>query len=148
MKYYIIKFNGIHEYNKNYLIKCKDELLNGADYDILINFNYPEWYNATIQKCITTEAAKQISYNLKNVKKIIDYELIEENKPKSNIKKVYFNKDKRTTTILWTDGGYTTVKCSKNDKWDEEKAIALCYMKKYFNNRGCYNEIFKQWIKE
>jgi hypothetical protein len=42
MKYYIIKFNGIYEYNKNYLVKCKDELLNGADYDILINFNYPE----------------------------------------------------------------------------------------------------------
>lgn len=152
MKYYIIKFkSNIYtlEYNKNYLVKCKDELLNGADYDVLINFNHQsDWYPVTIQKCITTKAAKHISYNLNNIKEIIDYELVRDNKPISNIRQVYFNKDKLTTTILWKDGEYTTVKCNKNDKWDEEKAIALCYMKKYFNNRSCYNEIFKQWIQE
>lgn len=61
------------------------------------------------------------------------------------IQNVYFNYDKGTTTIKWKDGTITTVTCDINDSFDEEKGIALCYMKKYFDNRGCFNRVFKKY---
>lgn len=65
----------------------------------------------------------------------------------SGIKKVYINKKKKTVTILWTDNTNTTVACQKGDTFDEEKGILACYMKKVFENRGYYNEIIKDAIK-
>ena len=65
----------------------------------------------------------------------------------SGIKKVYINKKKKTVTILWTDNTNTTVACQKVDTFDEEKGILACYMKRVFENRGYYNEIIKDAIK-
>ena len=65
----------------------------------------------------------------------------------SGIKKVYINKKKKTVTILWVDDTNTTVTCQKGDTFDEEKGILACYMKKVFENRGYYNEIIKDAIK-
>ena len=65
----------------------------------------------------------------------------------SGIKKVYINKKKKTVTILWVDNTNTTVTCQKGDTFDEEKGILACYMKKVFENRGYYNEIIKDAIK-
>lgn len=142
MRYYLVKFDGNY---RTYCFKCKDALLVGAKYFIANEID--AYYTPiTITRCITSKAASEM-INLKNVKEITNYELIAENCPDDDIKNVYFNKEKRTTTILWKDGSYTTVKCSKNDTWDEEKAIALCYMKKIFNNRGCYNEVFKKYCE-
>ena len=67
-------------------------------------------------------------------------------RPEDPIKKVYFNYKKGTTTILWKDGESTTVRCQGNEPFDEEKGIAMCFVKRFFDNRGCYNEIFKKWI--
>lgn len=51
------------------------------------------------------------------------------------------------TIILWEDGTKTIVKKnSKDRKFDPEKGIALCYMKKVLGNKGNYNNIFKEWI--
>ena len=65
----------------------------------------------------------------------------------SGIKKVYINKKKKTVTILWVDNTNTTVTCQNGDTFDEEKGILACYMKKVFENRGYYNEIIKDAIK-
>ena len=69
--------------------------------------------------------------------------------PRKNscIKKVYINEKKKTITILWVDNTNTTVTCQKEDTFDEEKGILACYMKKVFENRGYYNEIIKDAIK-
>lgn len=70
-------------------------------------------------------------------------------RPEKNscIKKVYINEKKKTVTILWVDDTNTTVTCQKGDTFDEEKGILACYMKKVFENRGYYNEIIKDAIK-
>lgn len=62
-----------------------------------------------------------------------------------NIKKVIFNNP--ATIVIWGDGTKTVVKCSEKDVFDEEKGIALCYMKRVLGNKGSYNEVFKKWIK-
>ena len=60
---------------------------------------------------------------------------------------MYFNEEKGTSVALWEDGTKTKIKCQPGDTFDKEKAVALCYMKKYFGNNGSYNEILKKWVK-
>lgn len=62
------------------------------------------------------------------------------------IKKVIFNKVKRTTVVVWIDGVVTKLKCSENDEWDEEKALAFCMVKRFFGNKGYYNDYFRDLI--
>ena len=68
--------------------------------------------------------------------------------PDDNIQNVIFNEEKRTTVVIWKDGIKTILKCAPEDVFDKEKAIALAYMKRAFKNRGCFNEVFKKWVKE
>ena len=38
------------------------------------------------------------------------------------------------TIVLWADGTRTVVKCDPLDTYDQEKGLALCYMKKALGN--------------
>ena len=67
-------------------------------------------------------------------------------RPVDLVKKVVFNERKGATTVLWNDGTVTVVKCSEEDEWDEEKAIAICFMKKMYQNRGCFNEFLRKYL--
>lgn len=60
-------------------------------------------------------------------------------------KKVIFSGP--ATTILWTDGTKTTVKCQSEDVWSDEVGIAMCYLKKLLGNEGNYNNIFREAMK-
>lgn len=46
--------------------------------------------------------------------------------------KVIFNNP--ATIIIWDDGTKTIVKKQKGDRYDKEKGLALCYMKKALGN--------------
>ena len=65
--------------------------------------------------------------------------------PTVQISKVIFNKP--ATIILWQDGTKTVVKCQKGDKYDKEKGLAMCIVKKALGNQGNYNNFFKKWVK-
>ena len=58
-------------------------------------------------------------------------------------KQIIANESKRTICVVWKDGMRTVMKCHPEDEWDEEKGIAMCFMKKMFDNRGCYYDTFK-----
>lgn len=45
-------------------------------------------------------------------------------------KKVIFNNP--ATIVLWDDGDKTVVKKSKGDRYDREKGLAFCYLKKIY----------------
>ena len=64
-------------------------------------------------------------------------------KPEKLYKQVVVNEPKRTICVVWKDGTHTVMKCPPEDEWDEEKGIAMCFMKKVFNNRGCYYDTFR-----
>ena len=64
-------------------------------------------------------------------------------KPEKPYKQVVVNKSKRTICVVWKDGTRTVMKCHPDDEWDEEKGVAMCFMKKMFDNRGCYYDTFK-----
>ena len=62
------------------------------------------------------------------------------------IKKVVFNYP--ATIVFWKDGTKTVVKCQYGEAYDKEKGIALCFMKKFFGNKGNFNDIFRKYIEE
>ena len=51
------------------------------------------------------------------------------------------------TIIYWCDDTKTVVKCKETDEYDIEKGIALCFMKRVLGNKGNYNNILKEIIK-
>ena len=68
-------------------------------------------------------------------------------KPKPDlVQAVYFNYEKGATTVVWFDGMRTTISCQNGEDFDEEKAIALCFMKRIFDNKGCFNNYMRKYI--
>lgn len=61
-------------------------------------------------------------------------------------KKVIFNAP--ATIVIWKDGSKTVVTCQKGDKYDPEKGLALCFMKKALGNKGNFNNILKTELSE
>jgi hypothetical protein len=61
-----------------------------------------------------------------------------------SIKEVIFNNP--ATVVIWADGTKTVVKCQEGDTYNEELGLAMCISKKFFGNKGNFNEVFKKWI--
>ena len=64
----------------------------------------------------------------------------------TEIEKVIFNDP--ATIVMWSDGTKTVVKCQPGDEYNKELGLAMCICKKYFGNKGNYNEVFKKFIPE
>lgn len=62
------------------------------------------------------------------------------------IERVIFNDP--ATIVIWKDGTKTVVKCQKGDTFSKELGLAMAISKKFFSNKGKYNEVFKKWTKE
>lgn len=71
-------------------------------------------------------------------------EMMEERKMnnKFKTKKVIFNEP--ATIVIWEDGTKTVVKCRDDEAFDPEKGLALCFMKRVFDNKGNYNNILRK----
>ena len=127
--------------NKVYVYQTELNLIRNGVYDITVD----GWHTYT--SFVKVLGPQNTNYS-GNVRTITSARLVQAPPRKnSGIKKVYINKMKKTTTILWTDNTSTTVACQEGDTFDEEKGILACYMKKVFENRGYYNEIIKDAIK-
>ena len=62
-----------------------------------------------------------------------------------NIVNVIYNAP--ATIVFWEDSTKTVVKCQPGDKFDKELGLALAISKKFFNNKGNFNEVFKKWCR-
>lgn len=71
-------------------------------------------------------------------------EITEQIKNSPFVKKVIFNNP--ATIVFWNDDTKTVVKAQDGEKYDEEKGLALCFMKKALGNKGNYNNEIKRWI--
>ena len=80
------------------------------------------------------------------IDKLIDEVIKElESRPDDGIWNVYFNEAKGATCVVWKDGMKTVVKCQPGDTFSKETGLAMCYMKRFFNNRSCFNETLKKY---
>ena len=127
--------------NKVYVYQTELKLIRNGIYDITVDEGHT--YTSFVK------VLGPVKTNYDGYIRIITKARLVEAPPRkdSGIKKVYINKKKKTVTILWVDNTNTTVTCQKGDTFDEEKGILACYMKKVFENRGYYNEIIKDAIK-
>lgn len=60
------------------------------------------------------------------------------------IRSVLANHEKKAFTVAWVDGTYTVIHLQPGDNWDDEKALAMCFVKKMMGNKGSFNDIFTQ----
>lgn len=129
-----VRFKGtstkVYDYNTNI-----DNLIIGG------------WYNIIADNRTSYDNPVQIlNYkqgNNKSLRTLTQATLIKAPSKPHPYKNIYINKKKGVVTVIWEDGTHTKVKCQDGDNFDSEKGIALCFMKKYFNNRGCYNDVFR-----
>ena len=127
--------------SKVYVYQTELKLIRNAVYDITVDGDHT--YTSFV-KVLGPVKTNSDGY----IRTITKARLVEAPPRKNScIKKVYINEKKKTVTILWVDDTNTTVTCQKGDTFDEEKGILACYMKKVFENRGYYNEIIKDAIK-
>jgi len=61
------------------------------------------------------------------------------------IESVIFNNP--ATIIIWGDDSKTVVKIQDGDEFSKEHGLAMCMIKKIFDNKGNYNDVFKKWCK-
>lgn len=59
------------------------------------------------------------------------------------VERVVFNDP--ATVVMWSDKTKTVVK-SRNEPFDPEKGLAMCFAKKALGNKGRYYETFKRWL--
>lgn len=139
MKYIIVKFKGTE---KRYIYKTRLNLMVGAVYDITAD-NSKTYNNPVLIEGINEKAPKNYNYAYP-MREITNAVLIQApRRPIANVK-IIINEKKKTTVAIWGDGSKTVVKCQPGDEFDAEKGIAMCFVKRSFNNRGCYND----WMRE
>lgn len=73
----------------------------------------------------------------------IEEKVVDESK-KFEIKNILANHEKNAFTVVWADGTNTVIHLQEGDKWDDEKALAMCFVKKLMGNKGAFNYIFTE----
>ena len=144
MKIVEVKFITNGDYSeKNYYYITNLDLINGAIYNIVADGFY-RYANPII--IINNNIA---SFNYTKLREITSAQLLDApHKPDGDVENIWLNEYKGVVVVKWADGTKTKVRCQDGEEFDAEKGIALCFMKKAFNNRGCYNDIFKKYIEE
>ena len=139
MKYVTVKFKGTE---KIYHYKTCLNLMVGAIYDITVD-SFTTYNNPVSIETVDEKAPKNHNY-FYLMREITNAVLIQApRRPTANVK-IIINEKKKTTVAIWGDGSKTVVKCQPGDEFDAEKGIAMCFVKRSFNNRGSYND----WMRE
>lgn len=140
MRIVVVKFGSA---SREYEYKTNLNLIVGGKYNITADGNY------TYGTPITVLGYRHnASYDgtLRTITNAICVKAPD--RPDDGIERVIFNEKKRTTVVIWKDGIKTSVKCDPRDEWNKETALAMCYMKRAFRNRGCFNETLKRYCGE
>lgn len=64
------------------------------------------------------------------------------------ISKIYFNRKKKVTTVMWIDGVVTQVKLHKGDKWNKETALAFAIAKRYAGSGRAFKALIEKGIDQ
>lgn len=139
MKVYYVKFDGT---DKLYAYYCARgiNMQVGAKYSITAD-DVTTYRNAVTLVKIMNTPPVGVKPRTITAAKLVQSAPV----PPDQIKNVIFNKKKRTTVVLWADGEKTIIKCCEDDIWDEEKALALCFMKKMFGNQRGFKKIISKY---
>ena len=139
--------SGYSEKRYEYFISSKLDAKVGEEYRITVDNRYD--YEGAVVKLVSLDRVKSGSPIGRTATCTITRlnPVNETPRKKVGIKKVIFNKEKRTTVVVWNSGDHTKVICAEDDEWDEEKALALCVLKLICGNKSYYNDYLREWIK-
>lgn len=115
----------------------------GAEYVITADGNYKYGTPVVVVKFAQSPS---FSGKLRKITKAEMTKKIEKKATKVQLKKLVFNKKKKTTAALWTDGTVTKVKLMDGEEWNEEYAFAFCILKKFFGDRGYTKKDFRKML--
>lgn len=59
-----------------------------------------------------------------------------------DIQSITANHKKNAFTVVWGDGSHTIIHLQPGDVWDDEKALAMCFVKHMMGDTGSFNDIF------
>lgn len=65
-----------------------------------------------------------------------------------DIQSITANHKKNAFTVAWGDGSHTIIHLQKGDVWDDEKALAMCFVKHMMGDTGSFNDIFTTEMPE
>lgn len=138
--HYNVKINNITK-TSNYgdideQIKFEGEVLNTA-YDQYGQSTLSDYLKETYGNIITTTGHSAPYTPRVEITRNPDHRYL--------IDKVIFNNP--ATIIIWKDGTKTVVKCQEGEIFDEEKGLAIAIAKKALGNKGNFNEVFKEYVK-
>ena len=145
MKIVAVRFANSH-LDRAYYYRTQLNLIKGGMYEIIADnrTHYANPVTIINNNVSTRELPVGVS-----IREITSAKVIEAPpKPTGGIDNIFLNEDKGTVVVKWIDGSKTKVKCQDGETFDAEKGIALCFMKRAFLNRGCYNDVFKKYVGE
>lgn len=61
-----------------------------------------------------------------------------------DIQSITANHKKNAFTVVWGDGSHTIIHLQPGDIWDDEKALAMCFVKHMMGDKGNFNDIFTE----
>ena len=61
-----------------------------------------------------------------------------------DIQSIMANHKKNAFTVVWADGSHTMIHLQPGDVWDDEKALAMCFVKHLMGDTGSFNDIFTE----
>lgn len=142
MKYITVKFNGS---KTNYVYKSKLNFIVGGKYNITADG--VTTYASPVEILSVSNTQPYSSYGIK-IREITDAKILMAPPRPTLDAKFIINKEKGITVALWKDGTKTIIKCQPGETFDAEKGIAMCFVKRAFKNRGCYNDWLREVLKE
>ena len=63
-----------------------------------------------------------------------------------DIKSVFFNEVKKTTTVVFNDDTSVVVKCTDKDEFDPEVGLAMALTKKLVGSRAKFQKLVDEWV--
>jgi hypothetical protein len=109
------------------------------DIDSLLEEYFNKYYAENLMKQAKNEPVRCE----KMVNKVVD--AIAENEVKRyQIQSITANHKKNAFTVVWADGSHTIIHLQNGDIWDDEKALAMCFVKHMMGDTGSFNDIFTE----
>lgn len=142
MKYVGVTFPNS---SKIYTYKTKINLKRGVTYDITAD-NVTRYTSPVT--VVETNLPKPTDFVVREITRAVKVPT-QESRIEDLIKHVTYNYKNGITTVVWKDGGYTTVTIQEGEKeWSKEKAICMAFVKRAYGNTGRFNNFLNKWVEE
>lgn len=133
---------------KRYTYKTNLNLIKGGVYEITADGNHTYTSPVTVREIKNDNfSTQEVIFERYGCREITHATCVKAPPRREPIKQVYFNEAKGATTVIWSDDSVTVCKCVAGDKFDKEKGLAMCFMKRSYQNRSI-SKVLQKYCEE